>query len=233
MQLILQVMQIIHTKKKTLKSHFNGCKNIAEFFLNSKIKKFVQIGSCIEYGKIKSPQKENQIKFPKTYSYYGKAKQMSTKFLLELFKKFNFPSTIIRLYLVYGPNQDLNRIVPITINNAIKNRKFNCSSGRQLRDFIYVEDVISAIIKILSNKKVTGEIVNIGSGKAVSVKKTITTICKLVGGGNPVFGKINLRNDEILELYPNISKAKKILKWKPKINFYSGIMKTINSLKKI
>ena len=100
-----------------------------------------------------------------------------------------------------------------------------------MRDFIYVDDVIRAIIKILKNKKTTGEIINIGSGKPVSVKKTITTICKIVGGGNPKFGKIDFRNDEILELYPNISKAKKLLKWKPKISFYSGITKTINHFK--
>ena len=219
-------------KNKTLKSHFNGCKNIANFFLNSKVKKFVQIGSCIEYGKIKSPQKENQKKFPQTFSIYGEAKQQSTKFLLELHKKFNFPSTILRLYLVYGPNQDLNRIIPITIINAIKNRKFDCSSGNQLRDFIYVDDVIKAIIKALKNKNTSGEIINIGSGKPTTIKKTIISICKLAGGGNPQFGKIDFRKDEILELYPNISKAKKFLKWKPKVSLYSGIVKTISYFKR-
>ena len=50
-----------HSKKnKTMKSHFNGCKNLANFFLNKNLKKFVQIGSSIEYGKSKSPQKENK-----------------------------------------------------------------------------------------------------------------------------------------------------------------------------
>ena len=45
-------------KYKTMKSHYNGCKNISSFFLKSKIKKFIQIGSSIEYGKISSPQKK-------------------------------------------------------------------------------------------------------------------------------------------------------------------------------
>jgi len=219
-------------KKKTLSSHYNGCKNIAEFFLKSNIKKFVQIGSCIEYGKIKSPQKESQKKFPKTASYYGKAKLLSTKFLLKLYKKFNFPSTIIRLYLVYGPNQDLNRVIPITIANAINKKKFNCSSGHQLRDFIYVDDVIEAIIKILKNKNVSGEIINIGSGRPISIKKIINMICKLAKGGDPKFGTITLRKDEISKLYPNILKATKLLKWKPKVNLNKGIIKTINYFQK-
>ena len=49
-------------KKKTLNSHFNGCKNLSYLFINSSIKKFIQIGSCIEYGKKKSPQVEKIIK---------------------------------------------------------------------------------------------------------------------------------------------------------------------------
>ena len=220
-------------KNKTLRSHFNGCKNIAEFFLNSKIKRFIQVGSCIEYGKIKSPQKENEVKFSKTYSYYGKAKSLSTKFLLSLHRKFNFPSTILRLYLVYGPKQDLNRIIPITIDNAIKNKEFDCSPGNQLRDFIYVDDLIEAIIKVLKNKNVSGQIINIGSGNPISIKKVVLKICKLTGGGNPKFGKIYFRNDEILKLYPDISKAKKLLKWQPKVSFNRGILKTIKVFKKL
>ena len=217
-------------KKKTIKSHFNGCKNLAEFFLNSSIKKFVQIGSSIEYGKTKSPQKENQKKFSNTFSYYGKAKLLSTKLLLKLFKEYKLPVTILRLYLVYGPKQDVNRIIPIKIFNSIKNKKFDCSSGKQLRDFIYIDDVIEAIIKTLKNESVSGEIINIGSGHPITIKKIIKTICRLVRGGHPVFGKIKLRRDEVLKLYPNISKAKKLLKWKPKTNLITGLKKTIKYL---
>ena len=217
---------------KTMKSHFDGCKNLSLFFLNSKIKKFVQVGSSIEYGKIKSPQVENKNNIQKTYSVYGKAKLLSTKFLLKLSKEHSFPSVIIRLYLVYGPNQDVNRIIPITIKNAIENKKFACSSGRQLRDFIYVEDVIRAIIKILKNKNIKGEILNIGSGKPITIKKVILKICTLINSGIPQFNKIKLRKDEILKLYPSIKKAKKLINWKPRVDMPSGLNKCIQYFKK-
>jgi len=217
---------------KTMKSHFDGCKNLSLFFLNSKIKKFVQVGSSIEYGKIKSPQIEKKNNIQKTYSVYGKAKLLSTKFLLKLSKEHNFPSVIIRLYLVYGPNQDVNRIIPITIKNAIENKKFACSSGRQLRDFIYVEDVIRAIIKILKNKVIKGEILNIGSGKPITIKKVILKICTLINSGIPQFNKIKLRKDEILKLYPSIKKAKKLINWKPQVDMPSGLNKCIQYFKK-
>ena len=138
----------------------------------------------------------------------------------------------MRLYLVYGPYQDVNRIVPITIKNAIENKKFDCSSGVQLRDFIYVDDVIIAIIKILKNNKVKGKIINIGTGKPVSVKKVILKICKLSNGGKPQFGKIQLRKDEILKLYPNVSNAKKLLNWSAKITLNNGLKKCIKYLKR-
>jgi nucleoside-diphosphate-sugar epimerase len=222
-----------HTHKvKTIKSHYNGCKNLSLIFLNSKIKKFIQIGSSVEYGKIKSPQLENKNNKQKTFSTYGNAKLLSTKYLLGLQKKFNFPATIMRLYLVYGPNQDENRVIPITIANAIKDKKFDCSSGFQLRDFIYVEDVVNAIIKTLRTDKVAGEIMNIGTGKPARIKNIIQHICYLVGLGKPQFGKIKLRKDEIIELYPNISKASRLLKWRPKITLATGLKKTIYYYKK-
>ena len=216
-----------HTNKpKTMKSHYIGCKNLSNFFLNSKIKKFVQIGSCIEYGKIESPQKEiKQNK--KTFSIYGKAKLLSTIFLQNFYKKYNFPVTILRLYLVYGPFQDTNRVIPVTIINALKNKSFNCSNGQQLRDFTYIDDIISAIIKTLKSLKSSGEIINIGSGKPIAIKKVIIKICELLNSGKPLFGKIDLRKDEIMKLYPNINKAKKILRWNSRTPLEVGLRKTI------
>ena len=222
-----------HTNKnKTMKSHFDGCKNLAMFFLKKKIKKFVQIGSSIEYGRLKSPQIENLDRFKKTYSYYGNAKQLSTKYLLNLFRKKKFPVTILRLYLVYGPYQSTNRVIPITITNAIKGIDFDCSEGKQLRDFLHIEDVVRAIIKSLKNKKTSGEIINIGMGKPTKVKDLILKICRLVGSGKPKFGKIDLRKDEMISLYPSISKAKKLIKWKPRIELNLGLKKFKKYFKK-
>ena len=218
-------------KKKTLESHYIGCKNLASIFEKKKIKKFVQIGSSVEYGKLKSPHVEKKSCSQSTYSVYGKAKLSSTKFLLELSKKNNFPSTIIRLYLVYGPKQDINRVIPITIKNALLDKIFDCSKGSQYRDFIFIDDVINAILKILKNNKTDGEIINIGSNKPIKIRDLINKICFIVGSGKPVFGKIKMRKDETMALYPNIDKAKKVLNWRPKISLNAGLKKTIQYYK--
>ena len=218
-------------KKKTLYSHFNGCKNISEIFLKKKIKKFIQIGSSIEYGKNLSPQKEN-LDNKKIFSIYGKAKLMSTNYLLSLYKKHHFPVSVLRLYLVYGPYQDRNRVIPIVIDNALKSKEFDCSLGTQFRDFVYVDDVVNGIIKSLKNKKTNGQIINLGAGKPIMIKDIILKICKIIGSGKPQFGKIKFRKDEIKNLYPSITKAKKILNWMPKVKINLGLKKTINYYKK-
>ena len=218
-------------KKKTLYSHYNGCRNISEIFLRKKIKKFIQIGSSIEYGRNLSPQKEN-LNNTKTFSIYGKAKLMSTNYLLSLYKKYSFPVSVLRLYLVYGPYQDRNRVIPIVIDNALKSKEFDCSLGTQFRDFVYIDDVVNGIIKSLKTKKNNGQIINLGSGKPIMIKDVILKICKIIGSGKPQFGRIKFRKDEIKNLYPSIVKAKKILNWRPKVKINFGLKKTINFYKK-
>ncbi len=223
-----------HSRNKSIRrTHFEGCKNLVLNFQKKPPEKFVQIGSSIEYGKFKSPQKEFLVKKKiNTFSTYGNAKLSSTFFLLNLFKKKNYPTTILRLYLVYGPNQDDNRVIPFVIKNSIKNKQFYCSPGYQFRDFVYINDVISAIYKSIKSDKNNGKIINIGSGKPIKIKNLILTIVKLVGKGNPIFSKIKLRSDELIKLYPNISKAKNLLNWMPKISLKNGLRKTIKFYKK-
>ena len=220
-------------KNKNFNSHFLGCKNLAKFFLNKKLKRFIQIGSSIEYGKKFSPQKESNISKRITNSFYGQAKLLSTNYLLDLFKKKLFPSTILRLYLVYGPHQDANRVIPIAILNCLNNRKFPCSEGIQYRDFIYVDDLINVIFKVLDNENTIGEVYNIGTGKPVMIRSLIKLIKRITKKGTPLYGKLKFRKDEIKKLYPDISKIKKKLKWTPKISLKYGLKKTIKYYKNV
>ena len=213
-------------KNKVYKSHYLGCRNIANFFLKKKIKSFIQIGSSMEYGYQKSPQKEDSKCNPK--SAYGKAKFLSTRYLLNLFQKKNFPVTILRLYQVYGPYQDLNRFIPIVINSCKNNKNFPCSHGKQYRDFLYIDDLINAIFSIFNNYKSRGEIINIGYGSPLKIRNIIKNIVNYYREGKPQFGMIKLRKEEQMIIYPNLIKAKKILKWKAKNNFVTGLKKTIS-----
>ena len=97
-------------------------------------KKFIQIGSSIEYGKRKSPQKESLLKKLILFQYMG-MQNLKVHYSYYQFLKKKIPVSIIRLYLVYGPNQDNNRVIPFVINNSLRGNKFNCSPGFQFRIF--------------------------------------------------------------------------------------------------
>ena len=220
-------------KKKTYESHYIGCRNLVDFFLGKKIKSFIQIGSCVEYGFIKSPQKENsKINMKNIKSTYGKAKLLATKYLLKKFDKNNFPGTVLRLYLVFGPRQDFNRFIPIIIKGCLQNLKFATSDGSQSRSFLYVDDFTDAVFKCIKNKNAKGKIFNIGLDKPIKLKKVISLIKSITKSGQPDWGKVKLRKDELLKLYPSVQKIKKNLKWEPKVNFNKGLKRTINYYKK-
>ena len=135
------------------------------------------------------------------------------------------------MYNTYGPTQDLNRFIPIIISGCIKNKKFPCSKGNQLRDFLHIDDVVDAILKTLNSEEARGQIINIGTGKPKKIKNIIEYIKKTLKGGQPQYGKIKLRKDEILKVYPDINKAENTINWKPKISFKKGLKVTIESFK--
>ncbi len=220
-------------KRKTYDSHYLGSKNLVNFFLKKNIKKFIQIGSSVEYGFKKSPQKETFfLNIKSLKSTYGKAKLLATKYLLYHYKINNFPCIILRPYLVYGPFQDFNRFIPLIIKGCLTNSKFPCSSGSQIRNFLYVDDFVNGVLKCLQSD-IVGEILNIGHYRSFKIKDIIMRIKKTTKKGYPDFGKVKMRKDEIIKLYPNIDKIKKTINWKPKVSFNSGLKKTIKYYKKI
>ena len=221
-----------NNKKRTYSSHYLGVKNLYEALKEKKIDKFIQIGSSSEYGKFFGKVKETDICKPKLI--YGKSKLKTTKFLINRFKKKKFPIIVLRFFQVYGPLQKKNRLIPYVIHSSLKDKRFKCSEGSQLRDFLYIDDAINSIFKIFQNKKnITGKIFNIGSGKPIKVKNLILMIKKLVKKGKPVFGVLNLRIDESMKIYPELKKAKNLLKWKSRVSLNKGLEKSINYYRKI
>ncbi len=216
--------------EKLFNAHFLGTINLIKILLKKKIKRFIQIGSSAEYGKEKSPQNENSQSIPRTP--YALAKFSCTHFLKNFNQINNFPSTILRFYLVYGPNQNRNRILPQVIDNCLKDKKFPTTKGDQYCDFCFIDDAVKAIFKAMSSKKINGEIINIGSGRPIKIRHVINTIHRLIGKGKPQFGKLKYNKDINMKIYPNIKKAKRVIDWTPKVNFIQGLKLTIESFKR-
>ena len=133
----------------------------------------------------------------------------------------------VRLYLTYGPGQDQNRLIPQVINSCLKNKNFKASSGDQVRDFCYVDDVTDGIIASLMTKETDGEIINLGTGIPVTVKEVVDKIQKIIGKGQPQFGMLRLRQSEPEALFPDIDKAKRLLNWAPVFTLEKGLENTV------
>ena len=211
--------------------HFNGVRNLVDCIDKSKIKGFVQIGSSDEYGNNPAPQSETQRESP--ISPYSCAKVASTHFLQTLYKTEGFPAVVLRPFLVYGPGQGEERFIPQIIKGCMSNQKFPASKGEQLRDFCFIDDFIQSVFSTLDNSKVYGEVINIASGKPVTIKKMINTIVDTIGSGRPQFGKISYRVGENMALYGDVSKAKELLDWEPNTDLEHGLAKTIKWVKEV
>ena len=210
--------------------HFNGVRNLIDCLDKPKIKSFIQIGSSDEYGNNSAPQIETQREAP--ISPYSCAKVASTHFLQTLYKTEGFPAVILRPFLVYGPGQSIERFIPQIIKGCINNQEFPTSKGEQLRDFCFINDIIQAIFSSLDNDNAHGEVINIASGKPISIKQMVNTIVNMTGSGEPQFDQVAYRNGENMTLYGDITKAKKLLNWKPGVDLEQGLAETVRWVKK-
>jgi nucleoside-diphosphate-sugar epimerase len=218
---------INHDNKSQIeKSHFRLCSNLVRFFRKKKINLFIQAGSSMEYGSTQSPNYENLKCKPK--SYYGISKLKST----QLLKDSGLNYIVLRLYQIYGPHQKINRLIPIAINQLLRNKALNVSSGVQSRDFLYIDDFIKLIKKILLSKTPLKGIYNVGSGKPFTVKQVLEKIKKLIKSGNINFNVVKMKKSETKKSYPNVKKIEKIFKWKSKIKLDAGLKKTIKFYEK-
>ena len=210
--------------------HFNGVRNLIDCLNKSKIKGFIQIGSSDEYGNNSAPQIETQREAP--ISPYSYAKVASTHFLQTLYRTEMFPAVILRPFLVYGPGQSEERFIPQIIKGCTNRQEFPVSKGEQLRDFWFIDDFVQAVFSALDNHSAHGEVINIASGKPISIKKMINTIVAVIGSGQPQFGQIAYRNGENMSLYGDITKAKNILGWKSSVSLEQGLKETIKWVEK-
>lgn len=209
-----------------IKTHFDGVQNLLQVLDWKNLKKFIQIGSSDEYGDQIAPQSEDVRESP--ISSYSAGKVFATHLLQMLHKTQGLPVVILRLFLVYGPGQGNDRFLPQVIDGCISGLSFPASKGNQYRDFCYVDDISAGILLALDSKKSEGEVINLASGIPISIREVIELVKKNVGKGSPNFGKIPYRVGENMNLYADIKKAKKMLKWAPSISIEDGIRQTIN-----
>ncbi len=209
--------------------------NLLEAAKKQSIKKFIFASSGAPLGFQKPPIHEDKPLSPK--SPYGASKMAGEGYCSAFSGSYDLNTTILRFSNVYGPGSyKKESVVAKFIKDCICNQKILINGdGQQTRDFLYISDLIQAIL-LSTNVKKCGEIFQIASGKETSIKELSKII--LDNLKNKLDFKINIKNLDPLKFevkrnYSDISKAKKMMNFEPKVPLEEGLKKTIEYYIKI
>lgn len=199
--------------------------------LNMERGKFEQFCPCCK-RKIKPiPTKEScQLK---PLSIYGVSKVAAEQIFTITAQTLGLPYTILRYQNVYGEGQSLSNpytgILSVFASRTLNNKPiYVFEDGKESRDFVHIDDVVSATINVLKNNKTNNNIYNIGTGKATSVRSIAQLFLKKSGSSSECIINGKFRAGDIRHNIADITKAKQDFGYSPQVNISLGIQKFIN-----
>ena len=196
-------------------------------------------GSRLEYGEITSGEKVGEDHQLKPKSFYGIHKVVGEFYHLMYYKLHGIRAAVFRIANPYGIRHHMKHskygIVNFFIKQAMEDRVIDIfGEGRQLRDYIYVADIVEAMLSAGLKEEADGEVFNLGSGGSIPFRKMAETVVRVVGKG--ILKMTPWPHDyKIIEggdFECDISKAASILGWQPKYDLESGIEKTVRYYEK-
>jgi len=202
---------------------------ILEFCLANRTKKIIHIGSCFEYSQVEKFVKIHETHPLKPFSMYG-ATKASASIIASTFSKITgLPIMLLRLFGVFGKYESRNRLVPQVIHSLETKQVLELTPGNQVRDFLYVQDVVDAMLLVAENGPSTFEEYNLCSSNGITVKEFVQTICRVAKGNFNLmnFGSLDYRPGEPMWIVGDNSKFCSDFGWKPKYTIEEGIAETI------
>lgn len=211
-----------------------GTLNLLAAAKEAGVKRVVYASTCAAYGDAKTfPQIETDASAP--ISPYGASKLAGEHYCGVFAKTLGLETVALRYFNVYGPRQNpeskYSSVVPAFIFDIKKNKIPVIDwDGKQSRDFVFVKDVVQANLLAIKAKEASGEMFNIGNGCATTIYEILTRIEKILGKKiSPKFGP--KREGDVRKVYSDISKARRILGFKPGFTLEKGLKLTVDWFK--
>ncbi len=189
---------------------------------------FIFTSSSEIYGNNESPFHENQL--PKPVSPYSLSK-VNAEMLIQTYclnnnKKF----TNLRIFNFYGEHMPEDFFIPQMINSLKREEDFLMTKGEQTRDFLYVDDVVEALLLTAKNTNSYNETMNVCSGKGTKLSELATAVNeKMNAKAKIIVGAIPYRNNEVWEMIGDNSKIKQKLGFEPQVNLENGIKRVLHN----
>jgi len=218
---------------RTIKANTIGMINVLGFAKKHKAR-ILQTSTSEVYGDpLEHPQKETyngNVNPISVRACYDEGKRVSETLMFDYYRKWNIEIKIVRIFNTYGPRmaKDDGRVVSNFIVQALLNKSVSVyGDGSQTRSFCYVDDMVEGLIKLMNSpKKFLGPL-NLGNPKELTIKELAEKIIQLSNSKSRIIYKSLPQNDPCRRK-PDISLAKKILKWEPKVSLEEGLKKTID-----
>jgi nucleoside-diphosphate-sugar epimerase len=186
--------------------------------------RLVAAGSCAEYDCSAGECLENATPLQPA-TLYGTCKHALEQILHASSRQTGLSSAWGRIFFPYGPHEHLSRLVAYAVRSLLREEPALCSEGRQILDFIHVEDAASAFIRLLESE-VQGP-VNIGSGSPVAVRDVVQEIGRQLGRPDLIRLGARAASSEADRFWANTQRLRKETGWIPRYSLASGIAQTI------
>jgi len=213
-----------------------GTLNVLIASHENKVKRLVFASSSSIYGDtIKLPQSEDQI--PQPISPYAATKLSGEHYCRVFAKSYGLETVALRYFNVFGPRQSLESqyavVIPKFITCILKDEQPPVDGdGKQSRDFTYVENVVDANLTAAVREGVSGEVFNVACGKGYNLLELVRILNEIIGKEiKPKF--MPPRIGDVKHTLADVAKMKKLLKLDPKVDFVSGLRKTVEYFKSV
>lgn len=212
--------------------NIRGMLNMLDACRNTNIKRLVYSSSAAIFGEAKYlPIDEDHPLHPE--SPYAVSKMTAEKYAFAFYKVHGVPTTSVRYFNIYGPRQDTSEYanaVSIFLGKFARGESFTIfGDGEQTRDFLFIDDVVTANILAAATPAATGEIINVATGTATSINQIVSIIKKVSGRESPAV-YADFRAGEVRHSRASIEKARKILGFEPEVDLERGLRSTWNEL---
>lgn len=200
--------------------------------------KVLQASTSEIYGEpLEHPQKEEyrgNVNAIGPRACYDEGKRCAETLFFDYHRAHGLKIKIVRIFNTYGPHMAENdgRVVSNFVVQALKRENITIyGDGTQTRSFCYVDDLVDGMIKMMATRdEVTGPI-NLGNPREITINEIAQAIIKLCGSKSEIVFK-ELPQDDPSRRCPDITKAKNLLNWRPKVGLEDGLAKTVEYFRK-
>lgn len=201
--------------------------DVLNFCKENRTKKVINTGSCFQYGINKGRKLTEEDKL-NSQTYYSVTKVTAENMANIYAENNNINLITIRPFGVFGENEGLHRFIPQLMKSMVLNEKMDMTYGEQIRDYLYIKDLIEAYITLALKDVPKYEAYNICSGEEITIKEMALKALSISNNGSELFnfGTVPYRKNEAMYFVGDNSKIKKYTGWMPKYTLEEGLKRT-------